>query len=503
MTSVLGIDIGTTSTIGILISPPDRVLAIASRPVTFSSPQQGWAEEDPAEWWKNICGIVPELLITAGIPNSDICAVGVTGMLPAVVLLDKEGQLLRPSIQQSDGRCGKEVQDLAEEISEDEFIKKAGNGINQQLVAAKLRWIEKNEPDVFSRINTVFGSYDYINWRLTGKKAVEKNWALEAGFVDLSSLELSDELIALGHIARTSVPDKIESHDVLGVVSVDAAAETGLPIDIPVVGGAADHVASAYVAGITRPGDVLLKFGGATDILIATHKAVPDPRMFLDHHLIPELFMPNGCMASGGSALNWFVEMFASGEKSAALAEGISLHQHMDQIASTTKAGADGVQIIPYFLGEKTPIHDPNARGVIQGLSLNHDLRHMWRALLEGFGYALRHHVEVFNDMGHPTTRFFASDGGSKSLFWMQICSDILQQQIQLLEGHPGSSLGAAWVAVIGAKLSEDWMGITNYVSYGDRIEPNPDNAPIYAAGYQKFRDSYEVLAQFEEKGHS
>jgi len=500
MTCVLGIDIGTTSTIGILISLPDRVKAMATRPVTFSSPQQGWAEEDPAEWWHNICEIVPELLTTAGIDKTDICGVGVTGMLPAVVLLDKKNQLLRPSIQQSDGRCGKEVVQLSNELSEDEFIKKAGNGINQQLVAAKLRWIEKNEPEVFSRIDTVFGSYDYINWRLTGKKAVEQNWALEAGFVDLSNLELSNELIALGHIARTAVPSKVGSHEVLGVVSADAVVETGLPIGVPVVGGAADHVASAYAAGITSPGDVLLKFGGATDILIATQKAVPDPRMFLDHHLIPGVYMPNGCMASGGSALNWFVNKIATGEKAAAQAKGISLHQHMDQIAAETPVGADGVQVIPYFLGEKTPIHDPNARGIIQGLSLNHDLRHMWRALLEGFGYALRHHIEVFNDMGHPTTHYFASDGGSQSRFWMQICADILQQQIQLLKGHPGSCLGAAWVAAIGARLTQDWMGVTNYVSYGDRIEPNSDNISIYNAGYQKFRNSYEMLAQVEKK---
>lgn len=496
MKCVLGIDIGTTSTIGILISPRGQVLATASRPVTLSSPQQGWAEENPAEWWENVRKIVPELLSTSGVLDSDICGVGVTGMLPAVVLLDKEGQLLRPSIQQSDGRCGTEVSEIAADIPEAEFLKKAGNGINQQLVAAKLRWVEKNEPDVFARIDTVFGSYDYINWRLSGERAVEQNWALEAGFVDLSSLEMSDELIGLAHIPRDVVPRKVGSHDVLGTVSVEAAAATGLPQGIPVVGGAADHIASGFAAGITNPGDVLLKFGGATDILIATQKAVPDRRMFLDHHLIPGLFMPNGCMACGGSALNWFVDTLAAGERDAAQAEGLSLHQHMDRIAEQTQAGADGVRIIPYFLGEKTPIHDPDARGVIQGLSLNHDLRHLWRALLEAFGYAFRHHIEVFNDMGHPTTRYLASDGGSKSRLWMQICADILQQPLQLLKGHPGSCLGAAWMAALGTGMTEDWEGVTNFVQYGDRVEPNPANAGVYDDGFKAYRASYEALAE-------
>ena len=265
------------------------------------------------------------------------------------------------------------------------------------------------------------------------------------------------------------------------------------------VGGAADHIASGYAAGITNPGDVLLKFGGSTDILIATQKAVPDPRMFLDHHLIPGLFMPNGCMASGGSALNWFVDTLAVGERDAAQAEGLSLHQHMDRIAEQTPAGADGVRIIPYFLGEKTPIHDPDARGVIQGLSLNHDLRHLWRALLEAFGYAFRHHIEVFNDMGHPTTRFLASDGGSNSRLWMQICADILQQPLQLLEGHPGSCLGAAWMAALGTGMTEDWEGVTNFVQYGDRVEPNPANAELYDDGFKAYRASYEALAAVQK----
>ena len=496
---VLGIDIGTTSTIGILICLPGQVLATSSRPTTLSSPRPGWAEEDPEQWWRNVREIVPELIRTAGIDKTDIRGVGVTGMLPAVVLLDREGRILRPSIQQSDGRCGKEVSEIAADTPEAEFLKKAGNGINQQLVAAKLRWIEKNEPDVFSRIDTVFGSYDYINWRLSDERAVEQNWALEAGFVDLSSLELSDELIALAHISRDAIPRKVGSHEVLGTVSADAATATGLPHGIPVVGGAADHIASGYAAGITNPGDVLLKFGGSTDILIATQKAVPDPRMFLDHHLIPGLFMPNGCMASGGSALNWFVDTLAVGERDAAQAEGLSLHQHMDRIAEQTPAGADGVRIIPYFLGEKTPIHDPDARGVIQGLSLNHDLRHLWRALLEAFGYAFRHHIEVFNDMGHPTTRFLASDGGSNSRLWMQICADILQQPLQLLEGHPGSCLGAAWMAALGTGMTEDWEGVTNFVQYGDRVEPNPANAELYDDGFKAYRASYEALAAVQK----
>ena len=160
-----------------------------------------------------------ELLRTSGVSVTEIAAVGVTGMLPAVVLLDEGGRLLRPSIQQSDARCGAEVEELRAEIDEAVFLAKAGNGINQQLVAAKLRWIERHEPQTFARIATVFGSYDYINWRLTGERAIEQNWALEAGFVDLATHALDDALVALAHIPRRALPRKIASHEILGAVT--------------------------------------------------------------------------------------------------------------------------------------------------------------------------------------------------------------------------------------------------------------------------------------------
>lgn len=495
MSHYIGLDIGTTSTIGILIELPGRVLATASRPVRLQSPKPGWAEEDPLEWWANVCEIVPELLQIAGLDGSSVRALGVTGMLPAVVLLDRQGEVLRPSIQQSDGRCGAEVQALAAEQDESAFIKKTGNGINQQLVATKLRWLENHEPEVFAAIDTVFGSYDYINWRLTGRRAVEQNWALEAGFIDLATMQISDELVALAHVNRSALPDTVASHEILGTVSAEAAeAIPGLRTDTLVVGGAADHIASAYVAGVVNPGDILLKFGGATDVMIATDTAVPDPRMFLDLHLVPGLYMPNGCMASGGSALNWFVANIARHEARQAADAGLSPHQYLDQLAADIPPGSDGVQIIPYFLGEKTPIHDPDAKGIIHGLSLNHDIRHLWHALLEGFGYAFRHHVEVFNDMGHPTTRFLASDGGANSLLWLQICADILQAPIQRLHGHPGSCLGAAWMAVIGSGGSDDWHGVTRFVSYADVVEPRPENRALYDEGYRVYRAGYEAL---------
>ncbi len=246
---------------------------------------------------------------------------------------------------------------------------------------------------------------------------------------------------------------------------------------------------------------MLLKFGGSIDVLIATDKARPDRRMYLDYHLVPGLFVPNGCMSTGGSGLNWFAATFAGGERAVAEAAGLALHQHLDRLAEATPPGAEGVRILPYFLGEKTPIHDPDARGMIAGLSLTHGLGHLWRAMLKSYAHAIRHHVEVLNDMGHATERYLVSDGGANSRTWMQIVANVLQKPVQRLAGHPGSCLGAAWTAAIGTGQTTDWSGVARFVTMGEILAPDPATAAIYADGYRAFRDLYRNLTAPRPRG--
>jgi xylulokinase len=487
-TTVIGLDIGTTSTISIAVRVPDQILHMASRPVTLASPRPSWAEEDPAQWWSNTCAVLRETIAALPEGPQSLAGLCVTGMLPAVVLLDADGKVLRPSIQQSDGRCGEEVEGLKHEIDEAAFLQRTGNGVNQQLVAAKLRWIARHEPDVFSRIATVFGSYDYINWRLTGRRAVEQNWALEAGFTDVATGKIADDLVALAGIPRSAVPDRTVTHEQMGTVTAEAARETGLPEGLPVFGGAADHIASALAAGIASNGDVLLKFGGAGDIVVAADKAMPDARLYLDYHLVPGLFAPNGCMASSGSALNWMAGLLVEGDSDE------RPHVVLDKLAGAIAAGSDGVLCLPYFLGEKTPIHDPLARGTYIGLSLGNTKGHIWRALLEGVAYGFRHHIDVLADMGHAPRRFFASDGGTKSRVWMQIMADVIGAPVQLLDNPYGSSVGAAWVAAMGTGLATEWSGISHLATQGAVIQPNAANRRVYDQGYARYRAAYVAL---------
>jgi len=481
---VLGIDIGTTSTIGILCELPDRLVGTASRPVALSAPRPGWAEEDPGEWWRNLCAITAELLAREPRAAGNLVAIGVTGMVPAVVLLDHEGRLIRPSIQQSDGRCGAEVDALRTETDPEDFLRRTGNGLTQQIVTAKLRWLETHEPENFRRIRTVFGSYDYIAWRLGAARGTERNWALEGGFLDVSSGTAAADLIALAHLPQGAVPPVRAAHEIAGTVSAGAAAETGLPAGVPIIAGVADHVASAYAAGVVGAGDVLLKFGGAGDILLAAPTVRPDARVYLDYHVVPGLFMPNGCMASTGSLLNWIVREFGRGET----------HASLDRMAAKVPPGSAGAVVLPYFLGEKSPVQDPNARGTISGLTLGHGLGHIWRATLESAAFGFRHHLDVFGELGYPVCRLFAADGGAASTIWMQIVADALQAPVQLLEGHPGSCLGAAWLAAIGAGASDDWGGVSRFVHRGRVIEPDAAHAQPYDAAYRRYRALYASL---------
>jgi xylulokinase len=484
MPATLGLDIGTTSTVGILIDTEGRALATAERPASLRSPHPGWAEADPEEWWANVGEVCRELIAKAAIAPRAVAAVGVTGMLPALVALDAAGRPLRPSIQQSDARTGAEIAALRREVDEAAFLARTGNGINQQLLAPKLRWLARHEAAAHARIATVLGSYDVVVQRLTGRLSIERNWALEAGFLELATGRIAPDLLALAGLAPGQLPPLHDGHAVVGEVTAAAAAHTGLAAGTPVVAGCADHIASAFVAGVREPGDCLLKFGGAGDILLATPAPRPDPRLFLDLHIVPGLFMPNGCMAASGSVLSWFRAGLGGGRS----------YAELDALAAASPPGARGLVALPYFLGEKTPIHDPSARGAFVGLGLHHEVGDLWRALLEAVVMGFRHHVEVAREIGYPITRLLASDGGAKSRVWMQITADALEMPVQLLAGHPGSCLGAAYVAAMGVGALDRWDAIARFVRLECTVVPHVENALIYQELQEMYHETYHAL---------
>lgn len=502
MPHLLGLDIGTTSTIGILIDTEGRTLAIESRPATLHSEHPNWAEEDTSEWWANVGAITKALIAKTGIDPKSIAGVGVTGMLPTVILVDAQGKALRRSIQQNDARATTELDRFRQRMSEDEFLALTGTGYSQQLVGPKVMWLRAHEPNVFAAATSVMGASDYITMRLTGTRQVEHNWALESGFVSLATGGYDPRLVALADVDPKLLPPIRRSEEVVGDVTAEAARHMGLDEGTPVVAGCADHVASAFVCGASGNGDLVIKFGGAGDILLSSDKPVADRRLFIDHHIVPGLYFPNGCMAASGSLLNWVVREWGGSARADASVAGVSVHQWLDRQA-TPIGPANDLLFLPYVLGEKTPLMDPYARGTLIGLGLHHTLAHVWRAALEGVVFGFRHHVEVWAERGVGVSRVLAADGGAQSDLWLQIAADTLERPVTRIAGHPGSCLGAAFVAGMGVGALKNWAEIGRYVAPGRVFTPDPVASRVLSRKYALWRESYERLRTlFPELGH-
>jgi xylulokinase len=270
----------------------------------------------------------------------------------------------------------------------------------------------------------------------------------------------------------------------VGEVTTQAAGETGLQAGTPVVAGSADHIASAFSAGLKQEGDLLVKLGGAGDILCCVDRVQVDPRLFLDYHVIPGKFLINGCMAASGSLIRWYRDRFAPDSSYAAL----------DAEAAQLPAGSEGLILLPYFLGEKTPIHDPLARGVVMGLTLAHTPIHLYRAILEGIGYGFYHHLEVMAEQGYRPGYARVTNGGAHSQLWRQITADVLGLRLEEIVDHPGSSLGAAFVAGMGIGAFEEWGQIEQFIKIAGVTEPNLENHARYRQFFHLYRDVYESL---------
>lgn len=492
----LGIDIGTTSVKAILISGNGQIEYETSAPHDLHSDHIGWAEEDAGDWWANSVLVIRRMLADMPHAAAGIEAVGVSGMVPAIVLLDSQGLPVRRSIQQNDARAVDEIGWLKKNLDQEELYRITGGYTNQQHVLPRLLWVRANEPENWDKTAAVLGSYDYIAYKLTGQLSVEANWAAESGLYDIRrGVWLTGQMQGF-NIPATLFPKVHASTEVIGTVSDSASLATGLPAGIPVVAGSADHVASTLAAGIVDEGDLLIKFGGAGDILYCTKDIATTPELFFDYHVVPERYLLNGCMAASGSLVKWYI-------KDILRESSDDIFKELDEAALQVKPGSDGLIILPYFLGEKTPIFNPEARGVMFGLTLTHGRGHIFRAILEAVIYGFRHHIEVLNDLGYRPRKIFATNGGAKSKFWCQIAADVLKSDIRSFPSHPGSALGVAFVAGMASGLFSEWSEIRGFLNDYRDYSPIPSHSDVYDKSYKIYRDLYRQLQpSFESVQH-
>lgn len=482
---LLGIDIGTTATKAVALDPARGVVGSWSRPAVIDNPVPGYAQADPEQWWANVCALTKE----AGALPVD--AVAVTGMVPTVILLDGDGVPLTASIQQNDVRAEHEMAELTARLAGTDVLSTTASAISAQSVGPKLMWLARHAAGALDAARSVVGSYDFVAARLTGRVTVEANWALESGLWDLAAAKWSEPMLRGSGVPRDLLPPVLESGDPIGVVTRGAAAATGLRAGTPVYTGGADHVLSALASGITESGQVLVKIGGAGDILAVSREPVVDERLYLDIHAVPGRFLPNGCMAASGSAIRWFAERLAAGAPLPVL----------DAEAATVPAGANGVVFLPYLLGEKTPVNDPLARGAFAGLYLGAGREVLYRAVLEGIAYGFRQHLDVLADLGLPVRSVRISDGGARSRLFAGIISDVLGRPLERLGPHQSSALGAAYVAGMGAGAFTDWSAVEWLVDVVDSIDPAPEHAAAHLAGYGVYSALYPALRGIRPPG--
>jgi xylulokinase len=453
-----------------------------SREHDLISPAPGFAEEDPAVWEGHLFAL---LRAAAGeFDGSSIAAVGLTGMTPALIPLDGQFRPLCNSIQQNDVRAAAEIGELKERIDGPWFFRETGNAVNQQHIFPKLLWLKRHKMPVFRSMRYITGSYDYAGYLLTGELRTERNWALESGMYSLRTGGWLPEILRLAGIGQEVLPPLISYDGQRGTVSAAAAEKSGLRQGIPVYAGTADHIASGFAVGARKSGDLVFKLGGAADILLSSAEALTDPRLFIDYGCGGEApFVINGCTASSGSILKWAKEEFKLPDFAI-----------MDKRAENLPPGSGGLTVLPYFLGEKTPVFDPAARGVIFGLSLSHGTAHIYRAILEAVAYSLNHHVEIFREMGPPVKRVFVTNGGSRSELWRQIIADVTGFDLTYISGSQGSSAGAALLAGIAAGVMDRELRMN-----GEEIPVFYDSPrhEQYRRGYANYRRLYEKLRDF------
>ncbi|MFL6085070.1 MAG: FGGY-family carbohydrate kinase [Mycobacterium sp.] len=479
MSVTVGIDVGTTGTKTVLFDPSRGIVAQASRETTLLSPAPGFAEADTAQWLTNVIDSIREARSLANAGAGDIDAIAVSGMVPAVVPVDGRGNPLRKAILQNDARAHHEIGQLAAALADVDLVSLTGSALTQQSVAPTVVWLAHHEPDVYAKTEHLVGSYDWVLSALGADIHVEHNWALESGLFTIDG-GLADAVLRAADLDADLLPPVRHPGTQVGVLSPEAADWTGLRAGTALIVGGADHVLSAYAAGVNDPGDALVKLGGAGDILVASDAKVTDERLYLDAHPVPGRWLPNGCMATSGSLIRWF-QALVGGDELAALD------------AEAARCAPGEVLCLPYFLGEKTPINDPDLRGVFAGMHLGHTRADLYRSVLEAIAFGFRHHVDVFADISIPLTKTMITNGGSRSTLWKQIHADVLGIELHPVTGHPGASLGAAIIAAIGVGSIDDWADANRFVALGPAVVPDPQRKQIYDDAYARWRELGDV----------
>ncbi len=479
----LGIDIGTFESKGVLVDQTGQIIAQAARPHQMIVPQAGWAEHRANEdWWGDFIFITKRLLADSQVNPEDIKAVAASAIGPCMLPLDAHGNpLMNGVLYGVDTRAAAEIDLLNQQIGPDIILERCGNALTSQSVGPKILWLRRNRPDLWAQTAKIVTSTTYLTWKLTGRFVIDHYTA--ANFSPLYDITRQEWCFDLADICNSQMlPTLMWSGEIAGHVTEDAARQTGLAVGTPVTCGTIDAAAEAVSVGVASTGDMMMMYGSTIFIIEIAERRLTDPRLWHAPWLVAGQHAAMAGLATSGTLTHWFADHFARDlAKDTAFAT-------LTAEAQASPPGAKGLICMPYFSGERTPLHDSHAKGAFFGLNLTHDRGDMYRAVVEGIACATRHITDTYAEAGSPPKRVLAVGGGTRNRPWMQATSDLTGLDQTVCKITTGASYGDAYLAALAVGLAKP----------GDISRWNPvettvpaQTHPAYAKTYKIFRALY------------
>jgi xylulokinase len=489
---LLGIDVGTGGSRAVLIDGSGQIVASETvEHAAFTSPKTGWAEQEPADWWRASAAAIRAVLSHDNVNKDEIAAIGLSGQMHGAVLLDKSDAVLRPSIIWCDQRSDLQCRNLTDEIGAERLIELTCNPALTGFTLPKLLWVRDNEPDIWSQTRSVLLPKDYVRFMLTGDKATDVADGSGTLLLDVTKRQWSNEMLSATGLNSNLLPKVYESQEVTGTVSAAAAELTSLRVGTPVVAGAGDQAGGAVGVGIVQPGAVSATIGTSGVVFAATNTPALDPkgRVHTFCHAVPGRWHVMGVTQGAGLSLRWFRDQFGPLEN-----EG-DPYESLTNEAARVSPGADGLLWAPYLMGERTPHLDPNARAALVGLTASHTRSHIVRAILEGVAFSLRDSFEIFKEMQVPIGTVRLGGGGARSPLWRQIQADIYGREVETVVAEEGAAYGVAILAGVsaGAWPSVD-AACDAVVKTKDKVSPETSSVEFLDRQYQNYRALYPAL---------
>ncbi|MBN2323049.1 MAG: xylulokinase [Spirochaetes bacterium] len=497
-TYILAHDLGTTGDKATLFDDRGRLIASAFMAYETLYPKPGWAEQVPEHYWEAFCASSRAIIEQAKINPKEIQAVSFSGQMMAALPVDSEGTALRNAIIWADQRSVNEASLLDKSVGFERFYRITGNRLSASYPVFKIMWIKKNEPEIYKRTCRFIGVKDYVGARLTGNIITDFSDGSAMAMLDIEALSWADEIVRAAGIDRQKLPDLSESISVTGRVGKDAAAESGLSHGTAVVKGAGDGPCATAGAGVVHEGESYFYLGTSTWMGLATKRPYIDPlqRTHTFCHFVKGLYAPAGAMQSGGGSLQWLKGILYDHLEKAPGNTGVDPYDLIGLEAEHVPAGSGGLLFLPYLMGERCPLWDPDARGCFIGLSATHTRRHIARAVMEGVCFNMRLIAKAFQDQGASFGLIRMIGGGAKSRIWCRILADVMQREIHILRyREEATSIGAAVAGGVGVGIFSSIDDAGGFAAVEEVITPQPGNKGIYTKYLDLFQQSYRSLS--------